>query len=162
MISSQMRERVRRIVSKHPAGRDSLIPILQDIQDEGGYLSTEAVGELSRQMGISENEVYGVGTFYDQFRFTPPGEHSIAVCQGTACHVRGGHAILAEFQQRLGIKAGETTKDGKFELRRVACIGCCALAPTVVVDGKVHARMTPRKVRPILDAAAGERGSRTS
>ncbi len=138
------------ILGKHPANRGSLIPILQDIQEKFGYLSEEAVAELERRMGISANEIFGVATFYTQFRFTPPGRHTILSCQGTACHVRGGHQILKELEQRLGVAAGQTTADGQFDLERVACVGCCALAPVVAVDGKVHAQVTTKKIPSII------------
>jgi NADH-quinone oxidoreductase subunit E len=139
------------IVSRYPANRGSLIQILQDIQDRDGYLSEEAVGEVEAAIGISANEIFGVATFYTQFRFHPPGDHLIHVCQGTACHVRGGAQNMQELQQRLKIKAGEITPDNKFELGRVACLGCCALAPVVSIDGHVYARVTPKKLPAILD-----------
>jgi len=139
------------ILAKHPANRGSLIPVLQDIQERIGYLSQEAVTELEQRLGISANEIFGVATFYTQFRFTPPGRHTILSCQGTACHVRGGRQILKELEQRLGVAAGQTTADGQFDLERVACLGCCALAPVVAVDGKVHAQMTAKKVPSLLD-----------
>jgi len=145
------------IIKRHPSGRGSLIPVLQDIQEKFGYLSEESLNELERQSGISVNEIYGVATFYTQFRFHPPGEHVLQVCQGTACHVRGGHAVLEEMQQRLGIRAGETTKDGRYEIRRVACLGCCALAPVVTVDDKVHAGMTVKKIPAILSRFEGKK-----
>jgi NADH-quinone oxidoreductase subunit E len=144
------------ILAKHPAGRESLIPILQDVQDHVGYLSEEAVAELERRMGISANEIFGVATFYTQFRFTPPGRHTILSCQGTACHVRGGRQILNELEQRLGVTAGQTTADGQFDLERVACLGCCALAPVVAVDGKVHAQVTTKKIPSIIARYADE------
>jgi NADH:ubiquinone oxidoreductase subunit E len=144
------------ILARHPANRGSLIPVLQDIQQDFGYLSEEVVAELERRMGISANEIYGVATFYTQFRFSPPGEHTILSCQGTACHVRGGRQILTELEQRLGTTAGRTTADGKFDLERVACIGCCALAPVVAVDGKVHAQVTAKKIPSIISRYAGE------
>jgi len=147
------------ILAGYPADRGSLIPILQDIQEKFGYLPRNALEELEKQTGISANEIYGVATFYAQFRFVPPGEHTIRVCQGTACHVRGGHQILVQFEQCLGTKAGETTADGRFNLERVACLGCCALAPVVTVDGKVHAAVAAKKVPAIIsqyrDKAAG-------
>jgi NADH-quinone oxidoreductase subunit E len=142
--------RVKDILKKHPAGRGSLIPVLQDIQEDSGYLSEEAVEELALLMDISANEIYGVATFYTQFRFNPPGRHTIQSCQGTACHVRGGQQILKELEQRLGITAGQTTSDGQFDLQRVACIGCCALAPVVTVDGKVFAQVTAKKIPSVL------------
>jgi NADH-quinone oxidoreductase subunit E len=142
--------RIIDIVEQYPKDRQSLIPILQDIQERFGYLSEQAVDRLGEMIDVSANEIYGVATFYTQFRFNPPGEHNVRVCQGTACHVRGGHQILREFQHRLGIHAGQTTADGKFDLERVACVGCCALAPVVTVDGKVHAQVTAKKIPALL------------
>jgi len=147
---------VRNISARYPASRGSLIPVLQDIQEKFGYLSEEAVKELERLMDISANEIYGVATFYSQFRFTPPGRHRIQSCQGTACHVRGGRQILTEWQRRLRITAGQTTADGKFDLERVVCLGCCALAPVLAVDGKVHARMTGKKIPLVISQYADE------
>jgi NADH-quinone oxidoreductase subunit E len=141
---------VQEILTHYPATRGSLIPVLQAVQHRFGYLSEDALAELEQGLGISANEIYGVATFYTQFRFHPPGDHVVHVCQGTACHVRGGAQNMAEFQQRLGIKAGEITPDNKFELGRVACLGCCALAPVVSVDGKAYARVTPKKISTIL------------
>jgi len=129
---------------------EHLIPILQDIQERDGYLTQEALRELAQASQISDNEIYGVATFYAQFRFKPPARHTIRVCQGTACHVRGGRQVMEEFHHRLGVRTGGTTEDGEYELQRIACIGCCALAPTVTVDGEVHARVTPHKVRSIV------------
>jgi len=146
------------ILARYPANRGSLIPVLQDIQEDFGYLSEEAIEELARLMEISANEIYGVATFYTQFRFNPPGRHRIQSCQGTACHVRGGRKILDELEHRLGITAGQTTADGKFDLERLACLGCCALAPVVAVDGKVHARMTAKKIPSLLSQYPDEKG----
>lgn len=142
--------RVQDIWARHPAKRASLIPVLQDIQDSFGYLPETAIDLLSELADISANEIYGVATFYTQFRFSPPGEHTVRVCQGTACHVRQGSQILNEVEQQLKIKAGQTTVDGKFDLERVACLGCCALAPVMVVDDKVHARMSVKKISSVL------------
>lgn len=142
---------VGEIAEKYPANRGSLIPILQDIQDALGYLSEEAIMEIERVLGISANEIYGVATFYTQFRFQPPAAHRIHVCQGTACHVRGSKEILQEFEMRLGVEVGQSTPDGKFELGRVACVGCCALSPVVTVDGLEFAEVTRTKVGAILN-----------
>lgn len=152
---SSPKSKITDILAKYATSRGSLIPILQDIQEKFGYLSEEALEELERLMGISANEIYGVATFYTQFRFSPPGEHTIRSCQGTACHVRGGHQLLQELKKHLGITAGQTTKDGKFDLERVACLGCCALAPVVSVDGKVHAQITAKKIPSIVSQYAG-------
>ena len=149
---------IKDILDRHPASRGSLIPVLQDVQEAFGYLSEEAVEELARLTGISANEIYGVATFYTQFRFSPPGRHRIQSCQGTACHVRGGRKILDELEKRLGITAGQSTGDGQFDLERVACLGCCALAPVVAVDGKVHAQVTAKKIPSVLSQYDGRKG----
>jgi len=141
---------IKEILSEHSADRSALIPVLQDIQARFGYLSQQAVEELAELTDISASEIYGVATFYAQFRFRAPGEHTIQVCLGTACHVRGGEQILTEIEQRLGISPGQVTADGKFGLQTVACLGCCALAPVVTIDGKVHAQMTAKKVPALL------------
>jgi NADH-quinone oxidoreductase subunit E len=142
--------RVEEILATYTPNRENLISVLQEIQEHSGYLSESAVRLIAGASGVSENEIYGVATFYAQFRFQPPAEHTIHVCQGTACHVRGGHQIMYDFEERLSIKAGEMTPDHKFGLERVACVGCCALAPVVLVDGKVRAGMKPKLVRGLL------------
>ncbi len=130
--------------------RGNLIPILQMIQNRHAYLAPESIGLVANYLGLGKCEVYGVATFYNQFRFNPPGKHAIKVCLGTACHVRGGDIILESFERKLGIKEGETTPDREFSVERVACVGCCALAPVGVVDETVHGRMAPSKVEGIL------------
>ena len=142
---------VAEILASYPPRRDNLITVLQEIQDRDGYLSEAAVRALSAASRISENEIYGVATFYTHFRFQPPAEHTVHVCLGTACHVRGGHQLLHDFEERLSITAGEMTADHRFGLERVACVGCCALAPVVLVDGKVRANMKPKNVRGLLN-----------
>jgi NADH-quinone oxidoreductase subunit E len=132
--------------------REHLIPILQDIQERHGYVPEAALEALAAASQVSPNEIYGVATFYAHFRFTPPAEHTIHACQGTACHVRGGNQVLYDLEERLGIKAGEMTVDHKIGLERVACVGCCALAPVLLVDGKVRAGMKPKMVRGLLSA----------
>lgn len=141
---------VAEIAAEHPKNRGSLIPVLQEVQAEDGYLSPESLDALAEALELSVNEIYGVATFYTQFRFTPPGKHTICVCQGTACHVRGSKDVLNEFEDQLAVKAGETTEDGEFGLERVACLGCCALAPVVSVDGEVHAGASPKGVAQII------------
>jgi NADH-quinone oxidoreductase subunit E len=147
---------VAEIVARHPAGRSSLIPVLQEIQERLGFLSAEALREIQQRTGISASEAYGVATFYTQFRFTPPGKHTIQVCNGTACHVRESHRIADELSRTLGVNVGETTADGNFSLERVACLGCCALSPVVAVDGKVFAGVTSKKLPAILSEYKGE------
>jgi NADH-quinone oxidoreductase subunit E len=120
------------------------------VQAEIGYLPEEAISEIAKFLGQTENEIYGVASFYAQFRFERPGEHTVKVCQGTACHVRGAPRILDTVEEELDVQPGGTTADYKFSLERVACFGACALAPVMVVDKTVHGRMTKSKAREIL------------
>ncbi len=129
---------------------DSLIPVLQGVQEKFGYISEESVEGIAKYLNISQTYIYGVATFYTQFRFTRPGDHFVRVCQGTACHVRGGQRIMNEVVKFLGITPGGTTPDYKFSLERVACFGSCALSPVVVMDDKVYGRMTPQKAKLLL------------
>jgi NADH-quinone oxidoreductase subunit E len=130
--------------------RGNLIPILQMVQSKLAYLPPEALKMVSQHLKIPESEVYGVATFYNQFRFHPPGKHPIKVCLGTACHVRAGDIILENFERKLEISDGETTPDREFSIERVACVGCCALAPVAVIDETVHGHMAPSKVEGLL------------
>jgi NADH-quinone oxidoreductase subunit E len=130
---------------------DELIPLLQHYQKKNGYLSAEGLRQIAIFLHISEAQIYGVASFYTQFRFEKPGENQIRVCQGTACHVQGGQQISDEVRKQLGVSAGHTTPDGKFEFEEVACLGCCAQAAVVEINGKIHARMTPEKVREVLN-----------
>ena len=128
--------------SPHPRSmKKNLIPLLQKAQEEEGFLSPEAIRRISRALKVSENEIYGVATFYTQFRFKPPGKYNLKVCLGTACHVGGGQNFMEVMETDKHIGHGETTPDGTFSLERVACLGCCALAPVVVVNDEVHGRM---------------------
>jgi NADH-quinone oxidoreductase subunit E len=127
-----------------------LIPILQKIQEKFGYISEEAIKYVSRFLKISENQIFGVASFYSQFRFTPPGRNSIKVCLGTACHVRGGQILCEAVQRELDISPGQTTKDQRYDLQRVACLGCCALAPVVQVNSDIYSRMTVIRFKEIL------------
>lgn len=149
----EMKVKLKKIFSRHYRQRDALIPILQDIQEELGYLQPEAMKEAARFCFVSPVEVYGVATFYAQFKFHPIGENTIMVCQGTACHVMGGGRVLEEVQNQLGILPGETTEDGKFTLETVACIGACALSPAMVVNKKTYARVKTEKITEILNEA---------
>lgn len=140
------------IVARYPdAGRDSLIPILQDIQQDHGYLSREAVVKVGRHLDLPTSKIYGVATFYNQFRFQPQGKFHIQVCRGTACHVRGSLAVLEALQRELSIEPGQTSRDGVFSLEVVACIGACGLAPVICINDKFHANVTPRALTKILN-----------
>jgi NADH-quinone oxidoreductase subunit E len=130
--------------------RKNLIPILQFIQQDLSYIPPEAIQMVGEHMGIAACEIYGVATFYNQFRFSPPGKHPIKVCLGTACHVKGGEIILENFARKLGIQDGETTADREFSIERVACVGCCALAPVALLGETVHGHMAPSKVEGMI------------
>ena len=148
-----MQESMRVVLSHYEGHReDELIPILQRVQDELGYLPEEAMLDIARFTGVPESRVYSVGTFYAQFRFTPIGRNHVMVCRGTACHVRGAPRILEEVEKHLGIKEGETTPDMEFSLETVACIGACGLAPNMVINNKTYGRLTAKRVREILDS----------
>jgi NADH-quinone oxidoreductase subunit E len=139
------------VITQFARDRSNLIPILQKVQEAESFISEEALAEISRHLSISENDIYSVASFYSQFRFNRPGDHTIKVCLGTACHVIGGERIAESVERELGIKPGQTTDDFRFSMERVACFGCCALAPVMVIDEDVYSRMTPVKVREILE-----------
>ena len=138
------------LLARYAGQHGALIPLLQQVQERFGYLPDWAMAEIARFLKMSPSEVYGVATFYAQFRFSPPGETSVKVCQGTACHVRGAKKILEEVEKVLGIKAGGTTRDLKYSLERIACFGACSLAPVVVVGNDVYGRLTPQKARKLI------------
>ncbi len=145
-----MHERLSQVLAPYRGQRGATVPVLQKAQEELGYLPEETISEIANFLGLSKNEVYGVATFYAQFRFERQGEHTIKVCEGTACHVRGGPRISEAMELELGIQSGETTKDYKFSLERIACFGCCALAPVMVIDKTVYGKMNPAKARKTL------------
>jgi NADH-quinone oxidoreductase E subunit len=123
------------------AKRDALIPILQEVQECCGYLSKEAVIQIGAYLSLPTSKIYGVATFYNQFRFQPVGNYHVQVCRGTACHVKGSSSVLDRFSRDLKIADGETTRDGMFSLEVVSCIGACGLAPVIAVNGNFHARL---------------------
>lgn len=137
-------------LQEYSADESSLIPLLQDAQDEDGYISPEKVEEIAQYLKMTESQIYGVASFYSQFRFTPPGKHSISVCLGTACHVSGGETLLKTIERDLEVSPGERTADGKFDLNRVACLGCCALAPVLKIDDEIYSNMNVMKLNDIL------------
>jgi len=143
-------EQIERLVEQVGRHRGALIAVLAAVQSRYGYLSEEALAAVSRAMRIPESEVYGVATFYARFRFAPPGQHTMKVCLGTACHVRGGAKILAAIESKFKVRPGGTTKDKKLSLERATCHGSCALGPIVVLDGKIHAKMTPARTEALL------------
>jgi NADH-quinone oxidoreductase subunit E len=139
-----------KILKKYAAKKGTLIPILQETQKIYGYLPREALILIAEESNTDISQVYGVATFYAQFRFTPVGKHLIRVCHGTACHVSGAERITEVCEEELQIKDGETSGDLQFTLESVACLGCCSLAPVLTVDENTHGRLTDREVRKIL------------
>ena len=153
MTPAAVQAEIGPILEKYPnAGRDSLIPILQAVQEEIGYLSRDAVVQIARHLNLPASKIYGVATFYNQFRFQPQGQYHIQVCRGTACHVKGSAAVLDAIKQALSLEPGQTTRDGLFSLEVVACVGACGLAPVISVNGEFHAGATPDSARKILNA----------
>jgi NADH-quinone oxidoreductase subunit E len=143
-------KRLNEILSTYQGEREELIPILQHVQQAFGYLPEAVMRKIAKFLRLPESTVFGVGTFYAQFKLVPSGRNIIRVCRGTACHVRGSGQILAEIEKQLGISAGETTPDLEYSLETIACFGSCALAPVVVTNNKVYGRMATRKVEEIL------------
>ena len=146
----ETRRQTLEILESHSRERGKLIPILQDIQAKFGYLPHEAMLDTAKFLDIPESEIYSVATFYKQFRFVPPGKHQVKVCLGTACQIKSGKIILDSWERELDIKEGETTADREFSLERVACVGCCAMAPVSVVDDTVEGKVSPTRVKGIL------------
>lgn len=149
-------ERIDEILDEHPKKPGSLIPLLQSSQEEFGYLPRAVVREIADYLDMTETQVYGVATFYSQFRFEPLGDHVIRTCHGTACHVKGAEGITEAIEQELGIETGETTEDGKFTLERVACLGCCSLAPVIMIDDEVYGNLTREKAKNVLKKVRDE------
>ncbi len=138
------------IFSRYDSSRSDLIPILQEVQSSFGYLPEEVMAGIAEFLCLPASIIYGVSTFYAQFKFVPMGKTIVKVCRGTACHVRGATQVLREIENGLGIKAEETTEDLEYSLETVACIGACALAPAIVINKDVHGKMTTKKVRGIF------------
>jgi NADH:ubiquinone oxidoreductase subunit E len=144
-------EYVGKIIDKYHEKRTALISILHDIQDRYNHLPEEALRKVAARLRMDLNDIYGVATFYKSFSLTPKGEHSITLCLGTACHVRGGPKILEEMKKQLNIEPGQTTADKKFSLNVVNCLGVCAIGPVMFVDGKFYGEMNPVKAKRIVE-----------
>jgi len=143
-------EDISKLIDKYRGSDGGLIPLLQEAQDQAGYLSRETLEQIAEGMKLSLAKVLGVTTFYSQFHLKPRGKNIIRICMGTACHVRGGASIIAKLEEELGIKTGETTKDLEFTLESVACIGACGLAPVMSINDDIHGKLTPDKIPEIL------------
>lgn len=139
------------ILARHPnASRDALIPLLQEVQEAQGFLSKDAVVRISEHLSLPASKIYGVATFYNQFRFTPKGKYHFMVCRGTACHVKGSLRVLETLMKQLKLKPGQTSRDRLFSIEVVACMGACGLAPVVNLNGEFHAKCTPKRLAQIV------------
>jgi len=142
---------MEKILEKYnQSGRDSLIPILQEVQEKDGYLSEESLVKIGKHINLPVSKIYGVATFYNQFRFQPKGKYHIQVCRGTACHVLGSATVMQQLEKILKIKNDETSRDGKFSLEVVACIGACGLAPVIAINGEFHAKVNSESIKEII------------
>ena len=150
LLEADIKDQLNDIFSRYNGNKEELIPILQEAQEQFRYLPSEVMLEIADFLKVPPSTVFGVSTFYAQFKLTPSGRSTVRVCRGTACHVRGVSRILDEVQKQLGIKPGETTDDLEYSLETIACFGSCALAPVMVVDDNVYGRMTPTKAKEIL------------
>jgi NADH-quinone oxidoreductase subunit E len=151
METKQQARPIDEVISKYPQKREQLISILQEVQAEYGYLSRESINRISSYLNLPTSKIFGVATFYNQFKLSAPGRIQIAMCRGTACHVKGSLNLLDTCRQLLGIDVGQTTKDGLFSLEIVACIGCCSIAPAMMVNGKFFGRLDKKKVESLID-----------
>jgi NADH-quinone oxidoreductase subunit E len=143
-------DKIEQIINKYQGDASSLIQLLLEIQRENRWLPNEALKKVSRTLGVPLSQIQHVATFYKAFSLIPKGRHEVQVCLGTACHVRGGPRILDRVEEVLGIEAGQTTTDMEFTLETVNCLGCCALGPVMVVDGKYHGKITPTAAEEVL------------
>ena len=150
-METDIKEQLDDVLSQYKGEKSELIPILQEAQEKFRYLPAEAMQTIARFLRIPESVVFGVSTFYSQFKLVPSGRNIVRVCRGTACHVRGGARILSEAERQLHIRPGETTEDMEYTLETVACIGACALAPTMTIEKETYGQMTTKKVAEVLD-----------
>jgi len=146
------------IFSKYEGKRENIIPILQKVQEEYTYLPDDMMAKIAKYTRVPASDIYGVATFYAQFRFTPTGKNIISVCRGTACHVRGAPRIFEELIEQVGLDDEGTTEDMEYTVETVACVGCCALAPVLTINEEVHGDLTKQKVRKLIQAKGDENG----
>jgi len=160
MLQQEEKEKVDAILDDASGQKGVLIAVFQRVQGKIGYLPEDAMKMIAERLELSLNHVYGVASFYKHFHFKPRGKNVVKVCMGTACHVRGGKAVLDEMEDKLGIKEGETTKDLSVTLETVGCVGCCALAPVATVnDQELYGELTPRMVEDIIATVRSEHGT---
>ena len=157
-----MSSQVEAVLVRHPgAGRDKLIPILQEVQEAEGYLSEPAIVAIGRHLKLPASKIYGVATFYNQFRFAPKGRFHVMICRGTACHVKGSAKVLDTVTRSLRLGPGQTSRDGLFSLEVVACMGACALSPAIAINGQFFPKVSPTKIVKLLDQCRQEAAAST-
>lgn len=142
--------KVETLIDSYADRKEQLISLLQDVQAEFNYIPQDVIIKISQKLEIPLSQVFSVATFFQAFSLKPRGRHTITVCLGTACHVKGGHRLVDKIQRDFGLKPGETTKDERFTLETANCLGCCALGPVVVIDGKYESQVNPEKLEKIL------------
>lgn len=150
-VEQKLKQEVKEILEQYTTAKDNLVPILNDVQVKYGYIPQIAQSEISEYLNIPMAEIYGVITFYSRFTLKPKGKYAISVCLGTACFVKGSEKLKNRLKERLGIKEGETTKDGKFSIDSTRCLGACGIAPVFTVNGEVYGRATVKKLDEVLD-----------
>jgi len=153
-----MESSLETIFSNYEGKRENIIPILQKVQEEYTYLPDDMMAEIAKYTRVPASDIYGVATFYAQFRFTPTGKNIVSVCRGTACHVRGAPRIFEEVINQVGLEDEGTTEDMEYTVETVACVGCCALAPVMTINEEVHGDLTKQKVRKLIQAKGEENG----
>ena len=154
--TAAVKGRVDEVLSRYEPRRESLIPVLQGVQEIEGYLPKASIHRIADYLGLPESKIYGVATFYNQFKLNPPGRYQIQVCRGTACHVKGSSEMIDSLIRQLGIAPGETTRDGMFSLETVACLGACSIAPVITVNGEFHGRLDKKKIVAVLEQIRAE------
>jgi len=150
MDEQAVKEKIAQVLAQCDTDRGRLIPVLQAVQESFGYLPRQAIDEVASHLGMSAVQVFGVASFYNHFRFTPLGRHPVQMCMGTACHMVGGGLVLEALERSLKLSVGDITEDGEFSLDRVACVGCCSLAPVMVVGEKIYPKVSSAKVDEVL------------
>ena len=151
IFSMQALNTIKDVLQKYNSNPSALIQILNEIQEAEGFLPRDLIDTLSTELNIPLSKIYGVITFYEHYKLTKPGKHIVTACMGTACFVKSAKLLLQTLEIDLGIKSGETTEDGLFSVEQVACLGCCALAPVIQIDGEVHGQMTPAKLQKLIN-----------
>ncbi|NLY89353.1 MAG: NADH-quinone oxidoreductase subunit NuoE [Firmicutes bacterium] len=156
-----LRERIDQLIRRLGRGQETAIPVLQEIQKEFGYIPPELLPRVAALTGLCGSELYSIATFYSQFRLHPIGENLIQVCHGTACHLAGAEEITAALRRELGIEEGDTSPDQKYTIEKVACLGCCSLAPVITINGETFGRLTPEKAVRLVRGGAGQKKKET-